>query len=139
MSYDPKLSWAGVGAAQSGPGVGPVLNNGYCRFYDDTEAVPANADDTNGTNGLLAELRLGNPAFAVHDGNGVITAKPKTPEDSAPAGGEATYGRYYTSAGVCIFQGLCGTSDSDFILDDLTITATDVVGCASAKLRMPRE
>jgi hypothetical protein len=139
MPYDPKLSWAGVGAALSGPGIGPVLNGGYARIYDDTEAVPANADDTNGINVLLAELPLGNPAFGSHDGNGDITANPLTEEAASPGTGEATYGRYYTAAGVCIFQGLCGTSDSDFVFADLTVTATDIVGCASAKLRMPRE
>lgn len=138
MAYDPKLSWAGVGAALSGPGIGPSLNSGYLRIYDDTGDIPATADASNGTNVLLAELTLNSTAFGTAS-NGVMTANPMTAETSAPASGTATYGRYYTSGGTCMFQGLCGLADSDFILDGLSIVATNEVGCTSATLRMVRE
>lgn len=136
MAYDPKLSWAGVGAALSGPGIGPSLNGGYLRIYDGT--APATADDSNGTNTMLAELTLGSTAFGTAS-SGVMTANTMTAESSAPASGTAVYGRYYTEGGTCMFQGLCGLADSDFILDNINIDAADVVGCASATLRMVRE
>ncbi len=138
MAYDPKLSWAGVGAALGGPGIGPSLNGGYLRIYDDTGDVPPAADDSNGTNVMLAELGLNATAFGTVV-NGVMTANTMTNESSAPASGTAAYGRYYTSTGTCMFQGLCGAADSDFVLDHLSIVAGDVVGCSSATLRMVRE
>jgi len=144
MSYDPKLSWAGVAAALSGPGIGPVLNGGYLYVYDDTGSVPAHADDSVGSCVLLAVIGFGNPAFGTAS-DGVLTANAMTDEDSALATGTALFGRYVTSGAAVIFQGLCGASASDFVLstdgegDPLEITVGMTVACDSAILRMVRE
>lgn len=139
MAYDPKLSWAGVAAALSGPGVGPSLNDGYLRIYDDTGDVPTFADDSNGSNVLLAELVFGSPAFGTAS-NGVLTANGLTDESAAPSSGTAAYGRCYKSDGsTCIYQGLCGLTASDILLDTLNIDEDDVVGDVSVVMRMLRE
>lgn len=140
MAADPKLSWAGVAAMMSGPGLGPALNSGYLRVYDNTGAVPANCDDSNGSNVLLAELAFGATAFGTCDGAGKITANAITPDSSANASGTAAYGRYYKSDGTtAIFQGTCGLANADFILNDLAIESAAEVSCTSATLSGVRE
>ena len=143
MAYDPKLSWDGVAAAMEGPGIGPVLNGGSIRIYDDTGTVPENADDSNNTNVLLTQLTFGNPAFG-DCADGTITANAVTQDVAADATGSAAYGRYYTSGGTCIFQGLCGTSNSDIVLTKDSVGTVEIeegekVDCASATLTMVRE
>lgn len=138
MAYDPKLSWAAVQAAMNG--FGDTLNSGYLRIYDNTSTVPSNADDSNGTNVLLAELTLAADAFGTCSGSGVITAGTITADSSANATGTASYARYYKSDGTtCMFQGLCGTSASDFVLNSLSIQSGANVSCSSATLTMVRE
>ena len=144
MAYDPKLSWAGVAAAMEGPGIGPALDGGSIRIYDDTGTVPTNADDDNNTNVLLAQLTFGSTAFGDCSETGTITANAVTADSSANATGTAAYGRYYTSTGDCIFQGLCGTEDADIVLSEdgvgtVEVTEGDTVSCASATLTMVRE
>lgn len=138
MAADPKLSWDGVKAAMDG--LGDSLNSGYLRIYDNTTSIPANADDSNSTNVLLAELTLAADAFGACSGAGVITAGTIGSEDSALATGTASYGRYYKSDGTtCIFQGTCGTSSADFILNSTSIQSGASVSCSSATITMVRE
>lgn len=138
MAADPKLSWDGVKAAMNG--LGDAFNSGYLRIYDDTGTIPTNADDSNNTNVLLATLTLGANAYGDCSGAGVITAGTITADSSADATGTAAYGRYYASDGTtCLFQGTCGTSEADFILNSLSIAAGANVSCSSATLTMPRE
>jgi hypothetical protein len=146
MPIDPRLSWSSVANALNG--VATALNSGYLRVYDDSGSIPANADDSNGSNVLLAELRFGNPAFetCTAEDQGVASANAITMEDAALASGCATYGRYYASDGTtCKFQGLCGTSASDFVLsregegDPLEIVVDEAVHCTSATLRGVRQ
>jgi hypothetical protein len=144
MAYDPKLSWKGVERQMNGFGgntADTTINSGYLRIYDNTGAVPTNADDSNGTNVLLAELVLNADAFgACAVGTGVLTAGAITADSSANAAGTASYGRYYLSDGTtCVFQGLCGTSASDFILNSLTIALGANVSCSAATLTGARE
>ena len=144
MAYDPKLSWDGVAAALSGPGLGPALDDGFLYVYDDSDDVPAHADDDVGDCVLLAVLGFGDPAFGA-DVEGVMTAEAITSEDSALDTGTASFGRYVAADETVIFQGLCGTSASDFILSTegeggpLDIAEGMTVACASAILRMVRE
>lgn len=139
MAYDPKLSYAGVIAMMSGPGLGPVLNGGSLRIYDDTGDIPTHADDSNGTNVLLATLPLSNPAFGTCSGAGVMTAEAITDDASADATGTAAYGRFYTSGGACIAQGLVGTSGSDMVINSTAVVAGGNVSCSAATITMPRE
>lgn len=138
MAADPKLSWDGVKACMDG--LGGALDSGYLRIYDNTAAIPTNADDANGDNVLLAELTLAADAFGACSGAGVITAGAITADASANATGTASYGRYYKTDGTtCMFQGTCGTSSADFILNSLAISAGANVSCSAATLTMVRE
>lgn len=139
MAYDPKLSWSGVIAAMDGLG-GTPMNSGWLIIYDNTSTVPTNADDSNGTNVVLAELALAADAWGACSGSGVITAGTITADSSANATGTAAYARYYNSAkSTCYFQGLCGTSASDFNLNSLSIQSGANVSCSSATITMVRE
>jgi len=133
---DPKLSVAGAAALANG--LGDALSNGYLRIYDDTGVVPGAADEGNGANVLLAELRLATPA-APATVTQALTLSAITADASANATGTPAYGRYYKSDGVtCLFQGRCGVADdSDFVLNDTTITAGGVVSCSAATLTVP--
>lgn len=138
MAYDPKISWSLVQTMMDAAGT--ALNSGYLRIYDNSGAVPTNADDANGDNVLLAQLALAADAFGACSGSGVITAAAITADSSANASGTAAYGRYYLSNGTtCVFQGLCGTATSDFILNSLDVAETANVSCSAATLTMPRE
>ena len=139
MAYDPKVTWAVVQAMMDA--LGDLPNSGYLRIYDDTGAVPTNADDTNGSNVLLAELALAADAFGACSGAGVITAGTITADSDANATGTAAYGRYYASNGTtCVFQGLCGTSASDFVLNSLSIQLhANVSVSGNPTLTLPRE
>lgn len=138
MAYAPKLSWAGVMRQMDGLAgntADTTINSGYLRIYDNTTTVPTEADDSNSTNNLLAELTLNADAFGACSGAGVITAGAIAADTSANATGTAAYARYYLANGTtCIFQGLCGTSASDFILNSLSIQIGANVSCSAATL-----
>jgi hypothetical protein len=138
MAVDSKLSWAGVQAAMDG--LGTALSSGYLRIYDNNTSVPTNADDSNSTNVLLAELRFASVAFGDCDATGTITANALTPEYAAVASGTPAYARYYQSDGTtCLYQGTAGTASCDVILDQATITASEVVVADSVTMTGIRE
>ena len=136
MAYGPKLSWAAVARMMDGlcgNTAATGMNSGLLRIYDNTTSVPTEADDSNSTNNLLAELTLAADAFgACNTGTGVITAAAITADSSANATGTAAYARYYDTNGTTsLFQGLCGTSASDFILNSLSIQIGANVSCTN--------
>ena len=139
MAYDPKVTWAVVQAMMDA--FGDEMNSGYLRIYDNTGAVPTNADDSNGSNILLAELALAADAFGACSGAGVITAGTITADSDANATGTAAYARYYKTDGTtCVFQGLCGTATSDFVLNSLSIQLhANVSVSGNPTLTLPRE
>jgi hypothetical protein len=143
MALDPKVTWAEVQAMMDAFGA-TFDTSGVLRIYDNTGAVPTNADDAANVNGavLLAELNLAADAFGACSGAGVITAGTITADSSANAGGVANFARYFKTGGVtCGFQGLCAlTSGGDFnIATSLTIALGANVSCSAATITMIRE
>lgn len=104
-----------------------LLNTGYIRIYDGTQAT--NADTALGAQTLLAELRFGATAFGAAS-NGVATANAITADSSANATGTATWFRCLKSDGTTVvFDGSVGTSAADLVL-----TTTSIVSGASVSI-----
>ena len=143
MALDPKIPWTSVVTMMDAYGAS-FDTSGMLRIYDNTGAVPTNADDAANVNGavLLAELNLAADAFGACNGSGVITAGTITADSSANAGGVAAFARYFKTGGATAgFQGLCAlTSGGDFnIATSLTIALGANVSCSAATITMPRE
>lgn len=97
----------------------PLVNNGYLRIYDGTQA--ATADTAVGAQVLLAELRFGATAFggAV---NGVATANAVTSDTANNATGTASWFRALKSDGTtAVFDGSVGTSGADLNLNSVAL------------------
>ncbi len=79
------------------------------------------------------------PASTSATANGLATATANaiSSETNAPNSITAQYFRIKNGAGTVIFQGNCGTSSSDLILNTTTITAGDTVACTSFKVTLP--
>lgn len=108
-----------------------LLNGGVLRIYDG--AQPANVATAVGTQVVLAELTLGNPAFAAASG-GVATANAITGDTSANATGTATWFRVFASGGtVPHMDGSAGASGSgaEMILNSTAISAGAAVNITS--------
>ena len=137
MAVDPKLSYEGCSVMLGG--LTTALSSGLIRIYDAAASIPTNADDSNGSDTLLATLTFSSTAFGSAS-NGVITANAITADSSADATGTADYARLYNSAGTtCYFQGTCGTSNADFILNNTSIQSGANVSCSSFTITLPRE
>lgn len=109
-----------------------LLNNGYFRIYDGTQA--ATADTALGAQVLLAELRFNATAFAGAS-NGVATANSITADASANASGTATWFRALKSDGATtVYDGSVGTSAADLILNTTSIAAGASVSVTSLTL-----
>src|SRR3982751_4605129 len=88
--------------------------NGYTRIYDGSQ--PAISNTPVSTQVMLAELRLGSPAFGAAV-NGVATANAITPDSNAPATGTAAWFRVFKSDGTSpLWDGTVGTADANLIV-----------------------
>lgn len=101
----------------AGIGASPTL-----RIYDNSVAVPANADTTLPIGSVL----LGTCTFSATPfpaaSAGSITANTITQDDMADATGTAAYFRILNAAGTITYaQGLCGVSGSDLNLNTVDI------------------
>lgn len=117
MATNPKRS--NLAATTEADAVCALLNNGYLRIYDGTQA--ATADTAVGAQVLLAELRWNASAFggAV---NGVATAAAITSDSAANATGTATWFRALKSDGTSVvFDGSVGAATADIILNTVSI------------------
>ena len=127
MALNTQMSDAAVNAEADALAV--LLNNGYLRIYDGTQA--ATADTAVGAQVLLAELRFNATAFAAAV-SGVLTANAITPDSSANASGTASWFRCLKSDGTsAIMDGSVGTSAANLIIATTTITAAQTVSCSS--------
>ena len=143
MALDPKITWAEVQTMMDAFGA-TFDTSGVLRIYDNTGAIPTNADDAANVNGavLLAELTLASDAFGACSGAGVITAGTISNDTSANAGGTAAFARYFKTGGsVCGFQGTAGVGATfDFnIATSAVIALGAVVSCSAATITMLRE
>lgn len=97
-----------------------LLNNGYLRIYDGTQA--ATADTALGAQVLLAELRFNATAAPAASG-GLLTFNAFTPDSSANATGTATWFRALKSDGTTVvFDGNVGATGSTSCLEMATVS-----------------
>jgi hypothetical protein len=137
MAADPKISYTAANAMMDA--LSTALDAGKLRIYDATGGVPSNADDSIGSNVLLAELTLNAASFGTPS-NGAITAGAITADSSANATGTASHFRLWDAAGTtCYFQGTCGTSAADLVLNSLSIASGATVSVSSLVLTLARE
>lgn len=111
---------------------------GTLRIYDGTP--PADADAALSSNTLLAQLTMSDPAFgAASDGTGeaTVSASSITDDSSADATGTASFFRLLDSDANVVFQGTCGTSDADLILDSTSISSGVTVSVSSLTITLP--
>ena len=105
------------------------LNSGYLRIYDGSR--PANANTTVTSQVLLAELRFNATAFGAAVA-GVITANALTRDESANAGGTATWCRILKSDGTTVmFDGSVGATGSG---ENLEMVSTTIVSGAPVEV-----
>lgn len=127
MALNPKLTNAAASAAADA--VVDLLDNGYLRIYDGTQAT--NADTAVGAQVLLAELRFNATAFGAAS-NGVATANAFTQDSSANATGTASWFRALASNGTTVvFDGSVGTASADLVLNSVSITSGAAVSVTS--------
>lgn len=106
-----------------------LLNNGYLRIYDGTQA--ATVDTAIGAQVLLAELRFGATAFGAGS-DGVATANAITQDSSANATGTAAWFRALSSDGTTArCDGSVGTSGCDLNLNTVAIQSGAAVSVTS--------
>jgi len=127
MALNPKLSDTAANAATDA--VTALLNNGYLRIYDGTQA--ANANTAVGAQVKLAELRFGATAFGAAAA-GIATANAITSDSSADATGTATWFRALKSDGTTVvFDGSVGTSGANLNLNSVAISAGAAVSVSA--------
>lgn len=127
MALNPKMSNAAANAAADAVCV--LLNNGYLRIYDGTQA--ATADTAVGAQVLLAELRWNATAFGSASA-GVATAGAVTDDSSANATGTASWFRALKSDGTtAVFDGSVATATADLVVNTTSIVSGAAVGVTS--------
>lgn len=134
MATNPTLSNTAANAATNA--VVDLLDSGYLRIYDGTQAVTADTAISSQT--LLAELRFGATAFGASS-EGAATAEAITADASANATGTATWFRALKSDGsTIVFDGSVGTAAADLILNSVDITAAQTVEVTSFTYTQPK-
>lgn len=130
MALNPKRANATVNTALDTQTA--LLNNGYLRIYDGTQA--ATADTAIGAQVLLAELRWNATAFGASVA-GVATANAITADASANATGTATWFRALKSDGTTVvYDGSVGLSSADCIINTTAIVLAATVSVTAATL-----
>ena len=130
MALNPKSSNVAANAAVDA--MATLINTGYLRIYDGTQA--ATADTAVGAQVLLAELRYAATAFGAGSA-GVATANAITADSSANATGTASWFRVLKSDGTtAIFDGSVGTATADLILNTVAIVAAASVSVTAQTL-----
>jgi len=127
MAVNTQISDAAVNAQADA--LATLLNNGYLRIYDGTQA--ATADTALGAQVLLAELRF-NATAAPAASSGVLTFNAITPDSSANATGTATWFRCLKSDGTTVvMDGSVGTSAANMIMATTSIVTGVQVSVSS--------
>jgi hypothetical protein len=114
---------------------------GFIKIYDNTDAVPADADAGLGSNVLLVTLTLNSTAFgAAADGTGKATATANAVTNgTAVADGTAAFFRATNAAGTAVIQGTCGTSSADLVLNSVAITTGATVSVTAWTFSVPEQ
>lgn len=127
MALNPKRSNAAVNAAADA--VSDLLDNGYLRIYDGTQAVTA--DTAIGAQVLLAELRFNATASGAAVA-GVLTFNAFTADASANATGTASWFRALKSDGTtAVFDGTVGTATTDLVVATTSFVTAAIISVTS--------
>jgi hypothetical protein len=129
------LTMSNAAVNREADGLSSLADNGYLRIYDGTQ--PSTADSPITTQVLLAELRLGSPAFQPAS-NGLITANPITPDGDAKATGTASWCRFLAEDGTPLFDGSVGVAGSLININSVSIQQHAVVSVSSYQHTIPR-
>jgi len=123
LNYSATIRNAGLDAITTA-----ISTSGLLRIYDGSQ--PTNVATALGAQVLLAELAC-TATFAAGASGGVLTASAISNDSSANATGTAAWGTLTTSGGTRHVDFTVGTSGTDMIIDNTSITATQVVSCSS--------
>lgn len=134
MANNVQVSNLGVNTALDAMNV--LLNSGYLRIYDGTQA--ANADTAIGAQVLLAELRFNATAFGASVA-GVATAGAIVSDASINATGTATWARLLKSDGTSVVVDLSvGTASADIILNSVALQVGALLSISAMTLTLPK-
>lgn len=140
MTATPVMSIAGAKAALDATTV-LVNSGGAGSLFIRSGSMPATtltADSgTLGATCPMSATAFGASTNTTSNGLATATANTITSETNAPNSITAGYFRIKNGSSVCIFQGTCGTSSADLIMNTTTITAGDTVAITSFKITLP--
>jgi hypothetical protein len=127
MAFNPKyaatLKNARLDAITTAVGTSALL-----KIYDGSQ--PASPDTAISTQTLLASLTCNASAFAAAASGGVLTANAIS-SANAGATGTASWFRLTTSGGTAKIDGTVGTSGTDAIINNTSITSGQTVSCTA--------
>jgi hypothetical protein len=126
-------------ATQSIQAVADLFDAGtnYLQVYDDTDSIPADADDGHGTNVMLVQITLPTPAFGTASAGAV--SKTGTWSGTCVATGTANYYRLVDGSGSGEIQGTVGLTAGTFDLEfgDITWSTDGTVTIDTFTLTQP--
>jgi len=108
--------------------ISAIGSSGKLKIYAGSQ--PTDADTALSGQTLLASLALSATAAPASSG-GVLTFNSITNDSSADATGTAAWFTLTTSGDVRVVDGTVGTSGTDMIIDNTSISAGQVVSCSS--------
>lgn len=124
VTYTTAVKNARLSAIATAAGTSPLL-----RIYNGTPPATVNAALSSNT--LLAQLAMASTPFGAPS-SGTMTAGSIVDDSSADASGTPSFWRIVKSDGTTyIAQGSAGTSGTDLVLADATITSGAAVNVAS--------
>lgn len=115
---------------------GNLLDNGYLRIYDGTQA--ATPETAIGAQVLLAELRFATPADAANAAAGVMTLSAITDDSAANATGTASWFRALSSDGTTVvLDGTVGTSGANLNFNTVAFVTGALIEVTSFTITDP--
>lgn len=110
-----------------------IGSNGLMRWYDGTQ--PTDADTALGAQVAGVELAC-SATFAGAPSAGVLTVSTITGANSTALLNPCSWHSFLTSAGVRKFDGSCGTSAANLVLNSVTVGSGAACSCSSYTISM---
>ena len=116
-----------------------ATTNNTLKVYDNTSTIPADADDSNGTNVLLVTINLPTPAFGTAAAGAV--SKSGVWSGTVVAAGTANYYRLEDDTTTTTVQGTVGLTAGTFDLEfsDITWSVDGTVTIDTFTLTLPEQ
>jgi len=119
-----------------------LVNAGGAGSLNIYTGAPPATTLTSDSGTLLATLAMSSTAFEnatneTSNGLSTATANPISSDSSAAASGTAAHFRIKSGAGTVIFQGTCGTSSADLVMNTTSIAEGDTVACSAFLITLP--